>query len=206
MSNFKPWVTDGSDENKIESAADFAQSATNGFVPGTAASSKKVNSALRQANLVVCALMEMVADNTLDLTSSVADVKTALEGYFSTFNASSSPIDFTEAAQRANIVTGDTLSVMMGKISKYLSDLGDMAFKDNVGTSDFAANAKAPLAGTADSATSATSATSSEKSNKVKIFTSAPTASDVEAGYTIIYVGSTLPATRYDGVLYFITA
>lgn len=43
---------------------------------------------------------------------------------------------FTEASTRANIRTGEKLSVMFGKIKKWFSDLKALAFKDMVSDSD----------------------------------------------------------------------
>lgn len=82
MANFYPWI-DAANDN-VMSASDFANDdqRKNGFQAGQAASSSRVNSALRQANLFVAALAELVLanDTTLNLTSSVDAVKTALAG------------------------------------------------------------------------------------------------------------------------------
>lgn len=80
--NFKVWVDDASVGAKVESATEFANESqrTAGFTPNTAASSKIMNSALRQANLVACAWMELLLPNntTLSLTSSVNAVMNAM--------------------------------------------------------------------------------------------------------------------------------
>lgn len=82
MANFYPWI-DAANDN-VMSASDFANDdqRKNGFQAGQAASSARVNSALRQANLFVAALAEVILANdaTLNLTSSVDAVKTALAG------------------------------------------------------------------------------------------------------------------------------
>lgn len=39
---------------------------------------------------------------------------------------------FTEAALRANITTGETLAVSLGKIAKWYTDLKELAFKDKI--------------------------------------------------------------------------
>ena len=82
MANFYPWI-DAANDNMM-SVSDFVNDdqRKSGFQAGQAASSTRVNSALRQANLFVAALAEVVlADNTtLNLTSSVDAVKTALAG------------------------------------------------------------------------------------------------------------------------------
>ena len=58
---------------------------------------------------------------------------------------------FTAASTRANIATGEKLSVLFGKIAKWLGDLGSLAFKSTVAKSDLASDVQASL-GKADSA------------------------------------------------------
>lgn len=58
---------------------------------------------------------------------------------------------FTAAGTRANIATGEKLSVIFGKIAKWLSDLGTLAFKSSVAKSDLASDVQTSL-GKADSA------------------------------------------------------
>lgn len=58
---------------------------------------------------------------------------------------------FTAASTRANIATGEKLSVLFGKIAKWLSDLGSLAFKSTVAKSDLASDVQMSL-GKADSA------------------------------------------------------
>lgn len=58
---------------------------------------------------------------------------------------------FTAASTRANIATGEKLSVLFGKIVKWLSDLGSLAFKSTVAKSDLASDVQTSL-GKADSA------------------------------------------------------
>ena len=71
---FKVWVD--SPGSVIMDATTFATDTqrTSGFQAGQAASALRVNSALRQANLVVAALMGLVDNDNLDLKSSVTDV------------------------------------------------------------------------------------------------------------------------------------
>ena len=45
---------------------------------------------------------------------------------------------FTAATARANIATGEKLSVLFGKIAKWFSDLGSLAFKSSVAKTDLA--------------------------------------------------------------------
>ena len=81
--NFKVWVDSGSSA-AIMNSTTFAEDSqrTNGFSSGSIISSQHVNSALRQSNLVIAALMDIINDSNLSLTSSVADVKTAWVNYF----------------------------------------------------------------------------------------------------------------------------
>lgn len=58
---------------------------------------------------------------------------------------------FTKASSRVNVATGEKLSVLFGKISKWFADLGALAFKSTVTKSDLASDVQASL-GKADSA------------------------------------------------------
>ena len=58
---------------------------------------------------------------------------------------------FSKASSRVNIATGEKLSVLFGKIAKWLGDLGTLAFKSTVAKSDLASDVQASL-GKADSA------------------------------------------------------
>ena len=52
---------------------------------------------------------------------------------------------FTKATSRTNIATGEKLSVLFGKIAKWLADLGSLAFKSTVAKSDLAEDVQASL-------------------------------------------------------------
>lgn len=58
---------------------------------------------------------------------------------------------FTAATTRANVATGEKLSVLFGKIAKWFADLGALAFKSTVAKSDLASDVQTSL-GKADSA------------------------------------------------------
>jgi hypothetical protein len=58
---------------------------------------------------------------------------------------------FTAASTRINIATGEKLSVLLGKIAKWLGDLKALAFKDKVAKADLADDVQTSL-GKADSA------------------------------------------------------
>lgn len=47
---------------------------------------------------------------------------------------------FTKASSRTSIATGEKLSVLFGKIAKWLADLGSLAFKSSVAKADLAAD------------------------------------------------------------------
>lgn len=85
MSKFRIWV----DDSNLDKVMGFDQFDADtqrqaGFTGGTPASSIRVNTALRQANLVACALMNIVdTGNTTDFRSSVATVQSLLSNYIS---------------------------------------------------------------------------------------------------------------------------
>lgn len=84
--NFKPWVDSPTAGQQVQSASVFATDAqrVDGFKAGDPASAMRVNSALRQANIVVAGLMQMCDDiktlpNGLSLMSTVTQVKNAIK-------------------------------------------------------------------------------------------------------------------------------
>ena len=68
-----------------------------------------------------------------------------------TGDASNVTAAFTKASSRTNIATGEKLSVLFGKIAKWLADLGSLAFKSKVAKADLAEDVQMSL-GKADSA------------------------------------------------------
>ena len=62
-----------------------------------------------------------------------------------TGNGSNVTAAFTAASSRANIATGEKLSVLFGKIAKWFSDLGSLAFKSTVAKSDLASAVQSSL-------------------------------------------------------------
>lgn len=58
---------------------------------------------------------------------------------------------FTKASSRTSIATGEKLSVLFGKIAKWLADLGSLAFKSTAAKSDLAEDVQTSL-GKADTA------------------------------------------------------
>lgn len=84
--NFKPWVDSPTAGQQVQSASVFATDAqrVDGFKAGDPASALRVNSALRQANIVVAGLMQMCDDiktlpDDLSLMSTVTQVKNAIK-------------------------------------------------------------------------------------------------------------------------------
>lgn len=84
MSKFKVWIDSPVTGTNIQSYGTFDSDSqrSNGFVAGTSSSAIRVNTGLRQANLVVAALMDLVNDNNLSVESSVSDVSSSLNNYF----------------------------------------------------------------------------------------------------------------------------
>ena len=60
-------------------------------------------------------------------------------------DASNVTAAFTAATTRANIATGEKLSVLLGKIAKWFADLGSLAFKSTVAKSDLASDVQTSL-------------------------------------------------------------
>lgn len=60
-------------------------------------------------------------------------------------DASNVTAAFTAASTRANITTGEKLSVLFGKITKWFADLGSLAFKNTVAKSDLASDVQTSL-------------------------------------------------------------
>lgn len=84
--NFKPWVDSPTAGQQVQSASVFATDTqrVNGFKAGDPASALRVNSALRQANIVVASLMQMCDDiktlpDGLSLMSTVTQIKNAIK-------------------------------------------------------------------------------------------------------------------------------
>lgn len=68
-----------------------------------------------------------------------------------TGDGSNVTVAFSKASSRVNIATGEKLSVLFGKIAKWLGDLGTLAFKSTVAKSDLASDVQTSL-GRADNA------------------------------------------------------
>lgn len=82
---FVPWIDEVEPGTTTQEQSVFAEDSqrVNGFIAGDPASAIRVNSALRQANVVVAALMQLADElktlPDLDLNSKVADIASALK-------------------------------------------------------------------------------------------------------------------------------
>lgn len=114
--NFKPWVDSPTAGQQVQSASVFATDTqrVDGFKAGDPASALRVNSALRQANIVVAGLMQMCDDiktlpDGLSLMSTVTQVKNAIK-------AAIDQLDATVLAS-AKSYTDTRESVINGKLT-----------------------------------------------------------------------------------------
>lgn len=85
-----------------------------------------------------------VVDNSKQLDGQAAS-------YYAKADGTNIKTAFTSASSRVNIATGEALNVILGKIAKWFTDLGTMAFKSSVAKSDLANDVQTSL-GKADSA------------------------------------------------------
>ena len=114
--NFKSWVDSPTAGQQVQSASVFATDTqrVDGFKAGDPASALRVNSALRQANIVVAGLMQMCDDiktlpDGLSLMSTVTQVKNAIK-------AAIDQLDDTVLAS-AKSYTDTRESVINGKLT-----------------------------------------------------------------------------------------
>ena len=111
--NFKPWVDSPTAGQQVQSASVFATDTqrVDGFKAGDPASALRVNSALRQANIVVAGLMQMCDDiktlpDGLSLMSTVTQVKNAIKAAIDQLDATvlASAKSYTDA--REGVING----------------------------------------------------------------------------------------------------
>lgn len=112
---FVPWIDEVEPGTTTQEQSVFAEDSqrVNGFVAGDPASAIRVNSALRQANVVVAALMQLADEletlPDLDLNSSVANIANALKASIITpIETHLSNLDDEVAAQVTAIDTSTT--------------------------------------------------------------------------------------------------
>ena len=93
-------------------------------------------------------VLTKTADGEAWVDAPVVDISGKLD---ETGNGSNVTATFTTASSRVNIATGEKLSVLLGKIAKWLGDLKALAFKDKVAKTDLTDDVQESL-GKADSA------------------------------------------------------
>ena len=104
--NFKVWIDDET-SSSFQNASDFNLDSerVGGFQAGTAAHSVVMNSALRQANLIAAALMELVNNSSLSLKSTVSDVSTGIGTYLAGLTVSkANNADVTTESAADNVI------------------------------------------------------------------------------------------------------
>lgn len=116
--NFKPWVDSPTAGQQVQSASAFATDTqrVDGFKAGNPASALRVNSALRQANIVVAGLMQMCDDiktlpDGLSLMSTVTQVKNAIKAAIDQLDATvlASAKSYTDT--REGVINGKITNV-----------------------------------------------------------------------------------------------
>lgn len=114
---------------------------------------------------------------------------------------------FTEATILENVVSGEKQSTLWSKVEKWFSSLKALAFKDKVGTADFATDAECPSATNATNSTNATNATNATKtafSNKSFTLASASEITIADAGtYQFVGVGINFGLVYWNGATTF---
>ena len=87
-------------------------------------------------------VLTKTADGEAWVDAPVVDISGKLD---KTGNGSNVTAAFTAASTRSNIATGEKLSVLLGKIAKWLGDLKALAFKDTVEKDDLASDVQESL-------------------------------------------------------------
>lgn len=128
---FVPWIDTVVPGTTTQEQSVFAEDSqrVNGFVAGDPASAIRVNSALRQANVVVAALMQLADElktlPDLDLNSSVADIASALKASIIT------PIEthLTEIDDEITALEGGS-STLTDRVDTLESEMNDVQSKN----------------------------------------------------------------------------
>jgi hypothetical protein len=126
--------TDTQDTAKLAEAKSYAD--TKDTANLTAAKSyvdTKVAALINSAPAAYDTLKEIADWIASDISGTAALIArvAALEDDFSG-SGSQATVSFTQAGTRANIASGETLAVLMGKIKKYFADLGSLAFASSI--------------------------------------------------------------------------
>lgn len=123
------FATQKPNEGYVDKAvmADTATNATNAVNATSAESAAKLSEAIN-INLTGDATGSAYFDGSTDTDIAVTISNETIAG--------KAP-SFVVAGERANIATGETIAVMLGKIAKFFTDLKGLAFKDKVAMADF---------------------------------------------------------------------
>lgn len=121
--NFKTWIDAPTTNQNVQSLAVFEADGqrVDGFKAGDPASAIRINSALRQANVVVAALMQMCDEvkalpTTLSLLSTVTQVKTSIKSAIDQLDATvlTSAKSYTDTAANT---TNTALTSLQSKVT-----------------------------------------------------------------------------------------
>lgn len=136
------------------SATDAAQSAAEAAQSAQQAAAGQVNSDWNVTDPTSKAFIKNKPTNVSEFANDAGyltqhqDISEKLD---KTGDGSNVTAAFTAASARANIATGEKLSVLLGKIAKWFADLGALAFKSTAAKTDLASDVQASL-GKADTA------------------------------------------------------
>lgn len=179
-----------------------------GFQSGAIASSIRVNTALRQATLVACALMDVIApnDSTVDFRSGRGDVARLINNWLTNTatvhkasrDGNGDVIVSTYAKQNGtydNMTVGEATHATSADSATNATNASHATNADNA--------TEAGHATTSDTATTATNATNAMISVKLSYTTTVPTSGNSEGLKVAVLTAE--PQTKYNGWLYIIT-
>lgn len=153
MSKFIPWIENPITGTNVLSYSDFVN-ASSGFTAGTVISSIAVNSGLRQANLVVSALMNIIdTEENLDLNSQLVDIQNKINSYFGDF---ANKNEVQEDLNQLNTNFTSALNAVQTKVNNIENGTTVVPLANTAATADNATLANRAL--TADLATNSTKA------------------------------------------------
>ena len=140
-------TTKAATPKSVKEAYDLANTANTGAVKDVAydSTNKKITKTINGQTTDVVSAATLKTDMALNNVDNTSDankpVSTAQQAALDlkldkTGDGKDVTATFTEASTRANIGTGEKLSVIFGKIKKWFTDLKALAFKDKVGDGD----------------------------------------------------------------------
>lgn len=114
----------------------------NGFAAGTAASSVRVNTALRTATLIASALMSVIApDSELDASASVTQVANLISTYMSGITSGELSFDSSTNTLTLGDQSVDLSGILNGTAAKATADANGNVISDTYATKEYVANA-----------------------------------------------------------------